>query len=99
MCYWSAFYPADVVKSRMQTSGGQFIPLFKAIYAEEGFRALYKVGGAGATPPGLRGRGCRLTVVVAPGRQGWGITVSRAVPSNAVLFLVYELISKAIRDL
>jgi len=29
--------------------------------------------------------------------KGWGITVSRAMPSNAVLFLTYELVAKRLR--
>eukprot|EP00053_Salpingoeca_punica_P011955 m.106680 g.106680 ORF g.106680 m.106680 type:complete len:299 (-) comp15819_c1_seq2:1038-1934(-) len=70
MAYWTAFYPADTVKSQMQTNpqmaGKSFLTILNKIYTEQGFRALYK---------------------------GWGITVSRALPSNAVLFFVYEVTS------
>lgn len=44
--YWSMFYPADVVKSRMQTNMTKvkltFPKVFKTIYKEEGYRGLYR---------------------------------------------------------
>eukprot|EP00050_Salpingoeca_kvevrii_P017970 m.69646 g.69646 ORF g.69646 m.69646 type:complete len:69 (-) comp7832_c0_seq1:268-474(-) len=47
MAYWSAFYPADTVKSRVQTDpalkNASFGSVFKTIYQEAGFRGLYKV--------------------------------------------------------
>lgn len=44
--YWSMFYPADVVKSRMQTNMTKkkltFVSVFKDIYTHEGVRGLYR---------------------------------------------------------
>jgi hypothetical protein len=70
--YWTAFFPADTVKSRMQSADPtattrSFVWWLRHLYATTGLRGLYR---------------------------GWGITVSRAAPSNAVLFLVYELTAK-----
>eukprot|EP00051_Salpingoeca_urceolata_P028454 m.486952 g.486952 ORF g.486952 m.486952 type:complete len:303 (+) comp24695_c0_seq1:164-1072(+) len=73
--YWSAFYPADTVKSRVQTDpsleGRSFVSIFKLLYREGGVRALYK---------------------------GWLVTVTRAVPSNGVLFLTYELMRELLGE-
>jgi len=47
MAYWTAFFPADVVKSRLQTdaalSGKSFGDVFLHLFRTEGFKALYKV--------------------------------------------------------
>jgi len=47
MAYWTAFFPADVVKSRLQTdaalSGKSFGDVFLHLLRTEGFKALYKV--------------------------------------------------------
>ncbi len=72
MAYWTAFFPADTVKSRMQSAppelqGRGFLWWLRHLHATTGLRGLYR---------------------------GWGITVSRAAPSNAVLFFVYELTAK-----
>ena len=41
--YWSAFFPADVVGSRMRSSdASSFSATFKEIYASAGLRGLYK---------------------------------------------------------
>ena len=48
--YWSAFYPADVVKSRLQTAAANaaegapssFPTMFKHIFRTEGIRGLYR---------------------------------------------------------
>ncbi|KAJ9468958.1 Mitochondrial substrate carrier family protein S [Diplonema papillatum] len=62
--YWSAFFPADVVGSRMRGSDAQsFSATFKQIYREQGWSGLYR---------------------------GWGVTMLRAFPANATIFLVYE---------
>eukprot|EP00052_Salpingoeca_macrocollata_P012586 m.97921 g.97921 ORF g.97921 m.97921 type:complete len:294 (+) comp18549_c0_seq3:103-984(+) len=44
MAYWTAFYPADTVKTAMQVSSGDrgFVAIFRHILREEGFTALYK---------------------------------------------------------
>lgn len=72
VAYWSAFYPADTVKSRMQSAPADmpkqnFLWWFRHLYKTNGLRGMYR---------------------------GWGITVSRAAPSNAVLFFVFELMAK-----
>eukprot|EP01097_Dermamoeba_algensis_P008865 TRINITY_DN6081_c0_g1_i1.p1 TRINITY_DN6081_c0_g1~~TRINITY_DN6081_c0_g1_i1.p1 ORF type:complete len:219 (-),score=68.14 TRINITY_DN6081_c0_g1_i1:271-927(-) len=72
MFYWLIPFPADVIKSNMQTSlssGGQstFFSTCQKIYRTQGIKGFY--------------RGC-------------GITVSRAAPSNAVIFGSYELCRK-----
>jgi len=43
VAYWSAFFPADVVKSRIQTTAGnsKFWDVFAAIYREKGLKGLY----------------------------------------------------------
>ena len=47
MAYWSAFYPADTVKSRIQTmsggggGGGSFWSVFAGIYRTEGLAGLF----------------------------------------------------------
>lgn len=71
VCYNGVLFPADTIKSRMQTAavGGAgsrqmgFWDTGKDIYRVGGVRGLY--------------RGC-------------GITVLRAAPASAVIFLVYE---------
>jgi hypothetical protein len=54
MSYWAIMYPADTIKSAMQTAGQgshlSFSATFAAIYRAGGLRALY----AGATPTMLR---------------------------------------------
>jgi hypothetical protein len=52
MAYWAVMYPADTVKSAMQTGGTSlsFAATARAVYASGGLRALY----AGATPTMLR---------------------------------------------
>ncbi|KNH08238.1 mitochondrial substrate carrier family protein [Perkinsela sp. CCAP 1560/4] len=69
IAYWTAFFPADVVKTRIQvdTKKRQYtLPgAFRDVYREGGFAALYK---------------------------GWGITVARAIPAHAALFVTYEFI-------
>ena len=48
---WTAIFPADVIKSRMQVSGtGQPIEIFMSILKNEGAKALYK----GLTPTLIR---------------------------------------------
>jgi solute carrier family 25 carnitine/acylcarnitine transporter 20/29 len=73
--YWSAFFPADVVKTRMQTSERYaklgFIGSLNAIGRESGVRGLYR---------------------------GWGITILRAIPANAIIFFAYEKTSEILRD-
>lgn len=74
MAYNFAFYPADTIKSRMQTEqmGGSttvkaprvtFLDIGRDIWREQGLRGMY--------------RGC-------------GITVARAAPSSAFIFSIYE---------
>eukprot|EP00301_Raphidiophrys_heterophryoidea_P024967 c8260_g1_i1.p1 GENE.c8260_g1_i1~~c8260_g1_i1.p1 ORF type:complete len:300 (-),score=90.16 c8260_g1_i1:516-1415(-) len=45
MSYWTAFFPADVVKSRMQTdphwNGQSFARVFSHVFRTEGLRGLY----------------------------------------------------------
>lgn len=77
MGYWGAFYPADTVKTEMQTrstvgrGGGaapSFIQTFASIYRTAGMRGLY---------------------------AGLGPTLLRAIPSNAAVFYVYDIVSRA----
>jgi hypothetical protein len=72
--YWTAFFPADTVKSLMQTrpdyGDRTFTDVFKAIYRSEGVAGLYR---------------------------GWGITVARGAPANALIFAGYEYTSKMLR--
>ena len=46
VAYWTAFYPADTVKSQIQTNpkfaSSNFSQVFKGIYRNEGIRGLYK---------------------------------------------------------
>ncbi|KAL3922768.1 MAG: hypothetical protein SGILL_002025 [Bacillariaceae sp.] len=50
--YWTAFYPADTVKSLIQVhpdhSGKGFVETFKAIFQKEGIRGLYRGWGVTA---------------------------------------------------
>ncbi|KAJ7168216.1 mitochondrial carrier [Mycena crocata] len=77
-----ALFPADTVKSAMQTeeelrpiakTAGKvplrrtFLATFRAMYAAQGIRGLY---------------------------SGCGITVARSVPSSAIIFLIYDGLSK-----
>ncbi|CAL1709041.1 unnamed protein product [Somion occarium] len=77
VAYNVALFPADTVKSAMQTeaelrprAAGQAAPSFIAI-----FRAMYKA-------QGLKGL-----------YAGCGVTVARAVPSSALIFLIYDKLS------
>lgn len=44
--YWTIFFPADNVKSRLQTDlsakGKKFLDVFKMVYKTEGIRGLYR---------------------------------------------------------
>jgi solute carrier family 25 carnitine/acylcarnitine transporter 20/29 len=44
VAFWTALYPADVVKTRMQTQagGGSFSSCFLGLYRKEGLRAMYR---------------------------------------------------------
>ena len=108
MAYWTAFYPADTVKSQQQTNpklnNQGFATILKHIYKTEGFRGLYKVRRRGANvpvssdaPPPIVRAPAHLPALTCHRRQGWGITVARAMPSNAVIFFTYEKVSKYMR--
>lgn len=75
--YNLALFPADTVKSVMQTEaelrpraagepGATFAGTFRAMYRAQGLRGLY---------------------------AGCGITVARAVPSSALIFIIYDRLS------
>lgn len=63
--YNTIFFPADTVKSRMQTNASRagLIGTIEEVWRTHGIRGYFK---------------------------GWGITVARAAPSNAIIFWVYE---------
>ena len=74
LCYNFSFYPADTIKSKLQTgdladlgAGGgarqTFLGVGKAVYRTHGLKGLY--------------RGC-------------GITLLRSAPSSALIFTIYE---------
>ena len=46
VAYWTAFYPADTVKSQIQTNpefaDTSFMRTLRSIYANEGLRGLYR---------------------------------------------------------
>ena len=78
MGYWGAFYPADTVKTEMQTIGAtlhgkspSFMETFANIYRVRGISGLY---------------------------AGLGPTLARAIPANAAVFLVYDVVSRAMLD-
>jgi hypothetical protein len=77
MGYWGAFYPADTVKTEMQTLGTtatrnavapSFLQTFASIYRARGITGLY---------------------------AGLGPTLARAIPANAAVFYVYDVVSRA----
>eukprot|EP00047_Mylnosiga_fluctuans_P012417 m.25928 g.25928 ORF g.25928 m.25928 type:complete len:297 (-) comp4221_c0_seq1:288-1178(-) len=76
MAYWTAFFPADTVKSCVQTNPAMarlgFWGVMGAIYRAGGIPALYR---------------------------GWTVTVSRAMPSNALLFVSFEMVEKLLRHI
>lgn len=76
--YNLALFPADTVKSAMQTEaelrprprgepGATFAGTFRAMYKAQGWKGLY---------------------------AGCGITVARAVPSSALIFIIYDGLNK-----
>ncbi|TFY68866.1 hypothetical protein EVJ58_g760 [Rhodofomes roseus] len=78
IAYNVALFPADTVKSAMQTEaelrpraagepGPTFLGTFRAMHQAQGIRGLY---------------------------AGCGITVARAIPSSALIFLIYDGLSK-----
>lgn len=78
VAYNFALFPADTVKSTVQTEAElrprapgepypSFLGTFKAMYKAQGLRGLY---------------------------AGCGITVARAVPSSALIFLIYDGLSR-----
>jgi transmembrane carrier protein len=73
--YWLATFPADTVKSRMQSGqlprGAPFVGSLASIFRSEGLGGLYR---------------------------GLGVTLSRAIPSNALIFLIYESVMKLVKD-
>ena len=76
--YWSVLYPADTIKTRMQTAQWQ-----------TSAQALPTTS-AWAIGRGHRQRGRRAGTV----RRGWTTTVVRAAPANAVVFSVYAAYEK-----
>lgn len=92
VAYWSAFYPADTAKSKMQTDSR-----FASLSLIQSLRKVHKwVAGARAQPMGLhltRARR-RRTEGVRGLYRGWGITAARAAPSHALIFAVYEEVAK-----
>lgn len=46
VAYWTAFYPADTVKSHIQTNpehvGQSFVKTFQSVYRAEGIQGLYR---------------------------------------------------------
>lgn len=83
--FWTVFFPADVVKTRVQvvmktslkntnTTTNERTPSFfltmRQLYLEGGIRTLY---------------------------SGWSLTVLRSFPSNAVLFLTYEAVRNSLK--
>lgn len=70
-CYWLSTFPADTVKSRMQSgqvpAAHSFSRALAEVHRAEGVAGLYR---------------------------GVGVTVARAFPSNAIIFLVYETVMK-----
>ena len=65
--YWASTFPADTIKSRMQSGqlpeGVSFLRAFSSVWRAEGTASLYR---------------------------GLGVTVARAFPANALIFLAYE---------
>ncbi|RNF03459.1 mitochondrial carrier protein [Trypanosoma rangeli] len=74
VAFWTVFFPADVVKTRVQLdpcfSHYSFGKALRVLYAEGGLQALY----------------C-----------GWSLTALRSFPSNAAIFLTYDLSMRAFR--
>lgn len=72
IAFWTAFFPADVIKTQVQTSNDvkqTFWHTFAHIWRTRGVRGLY---------------------------MGYWITVLRAVPANALLFVAYEATKRLI---
>lgn len=68
IAYWTAFFPADTVKTVMQTrqlagADVSFTRCFAEMYRAQGIRGLYR---------------------------GYGITIARAAPATAIIFVGYE---------
>ena len=75
VAYWTAFYPADTIKSQIQTNPALarqgIAATGRRIWARGGLRGLY---------------------------SGWGVTMVRAAPENAAIFLAYEQVARYLRD-
>ena len=88
MAYWLAFYPADTVKSLMQTehnvvtTGGASVTTTESQFAafRRIFASTYHTQGLGGLYRGL------------------GPTLLRAMPANGAVFYVYETVSNMLRD-
>jgi len=78
MGYNFIFYPADTIKSRMQTED-----VTQTSKLGNGHKSFWAVGRQTWCQQGVRGlyRGC-------------GITVARAAPSSALIFTIYEALKK-----
>ena len=104
MAFWTANFPADTVKSRQQADLDarhlSFTQTLRGIYRSGGVRALYKVRGRRRATnqyrPAVKLQPDSLELL-CPAPQGWLITAARALPSNAVIFWTYELVSKELR--
>jgi hypothetical protein len=83
MAYWTAFYPADTIKSLQQThpsyANKTFSDCFVTLYRQGGGGGMVNNNGGGGSGSGLR----RLY-------RGWGLTVTKAAPTNALIFAGYE---------
>lgn len=80
MMYWAVPYPTDVIKSRLQTMDAADA---KLMANSQGNTNFFSVGKYILEKEGVRGL-----------YRGLGITLLRAVPANATIFLVYELVAK-----
>ncbi|RIA84785.1 mitochondrial carrier domain-containing protein [Glomus cerebriforme] len=79
MAYNLSIFPVDSIKSQMQTDEERMIAIGKKVIK----RGFWQVGGDIYKIDGIRGfyRGCSMTV-------------ARAAPSSAIIFMTYELLSR-----
>ena len=97
--YWISTFPADTIKSRIQSTSNSKVNVFDV------FRDIYKVGGVKGKIQRSVFLSCSIPVrinvcMITTGfYRGLSVTLCRAMPSNAIIFYTYEKTLSLIRDL
>jgi ornithine carrier protein len=100
VAYWALFFPADTVKSRLQTE--QTIRIANPASASSAASATASPAATVVAPKSTFSsvfRDMYRTGGLRALYAGMGVTVARAVPSNFVTFFAYEAVMRRLKPL